>query len=212
MAVNPDSHDLDKLTRWHEGLTAAARSPFPVCALFLVSGDNTFVRHGVPSERVIEENDIIILCELAGVHRRYVGPLFRTFYLGDPPEELVTHSEIAREMLEALFHSLRPGRTSDEVESDIVAVARKSGLEEGVSVRTGYSVGLNFPPDWGEGVFLDLNAGNETPIQAGMVFHVPQTIRLGDSLPTAISETLVVTENGAEALTDFEPRDLVVLS
>ena len=38
MAETPDSHDLDKLTKWHEGLTSAADSRFPVCALFLVSG------------------------------------------------------------------------------------------------------------------------------------------------------------------------------
>ena len=38
MAETPDSHDLDKLIKWHEGLTSAADSRFPVCALFLVSG------------------------------------------------------------------------------------------------------------------------------------------------------------------------------
>ena len=38
MAVNPDSHDLDKLARWHEGLTAEDGNRFPVCAVFLVSG------------------------------------------------------------------------------------------------------------------------------------------------------------------------------
>ena len=40
MAETPDSHDLDKLTRWHEGLTSAAGGRFPVCALFLASGDD----------------------------------------------------------------------------------------------------------------------------------------------------------------------------
>ncbi len=37
MAESPDSHDLDKLTRWHEGLTSQTGEGFPVCALFLVS-------------------------------------------------------------------------------------------------------------------------------------------------------------------------------
>ena len=40
MTETPDSHDLDKLTRWHEGLTSAAGGRFPVCALFLVSGED----------------------------------------------------------------------------------------------------------------------------------------------------------------------------
>ena len=40
MPETPDSHDLDKLTRWHDGLTSAASEGFPVCALFLVSGED----------------------------------------------------------------------------------------------------------------------------------------------------------------------------
>ena len=36
----PDSHDLGKLTRWHEGLVSESGDSFPVCALFLASGDD----------------------------------------------------------------------------------------------------------------------------------------------------------------------------
>ncbi|HAA96142.1 MAG TPA: hypothetical protein DCE26_10715 [Dehalococcoidia bacterium] len=34
----PDSHDLDKLTRWHQGLVSDTGDAFPVCALFLAAG------------------------------------------------------------------------------------------------------------------------------------------------------------------------------
>ncbi len=34
----PDSHDLGKLTKWHDGLASATRPVFPVCALFLAGG------------------------------------------------------------------------------------------------------------------------------------------------------------------------------
>jgi hypothetical protein len=40
MAETPDSHDLDKLTKWHEGLTSVTGQGFPVCALFLASGED----------------------------------------------------------------------------------------------------------------------------------------------------------------------------
>ena len=40
MEETPDSHDLDKLTRWHEGLASASGGKFPVCALFLASGED----------------------------------------------------------------------------------------------------------------------------------------------------------------------------
>ncbi|MDA0264308.1 MAG: hypothetical protein O3A93_08065 [Chloroflexi bacterium] len=43
MAATPDSHDLDKLNRWHEGLNSdsgKSESSFPVCAVFLVSSND----------------------------------------------------------------------------------------------------------------------------------------------------------------------------
>lgn len=77
--------------------------------------------------------------------------------------------------------------------------------------RAGYSVGLNFPPGWGAGVFLDLRTGSETVLQEGMVLHLPQTMRVGESTPTAMSETVLVTEGGCEMLTDFRSCDLIVV-
>jgi hypothetical protein len=41
-------------------------------------------------------------------------------------------------------------------------------------------------------VFLDLRTGNETVLQEGMVFHRPQRMRVGESTPTAVSETVLV--------------------
>lgn len=40
MAQTPDSHDLDKLNRWLQGLNAKSSQTFPVCALFLTSGED----------------------------------------------------------------------------------------------------------------------------------------------------------------------------
>jgi Xaa-Pro aminopeptidase len=62
-----------------------------------------------------------------------------------------------------------------------------------VHKRAGYSVGLNFPLGWGAGVFFDLRTGNETVPQEGMVFHLPQTMRVCESTSTAVSETMLVT-------------------
>ena len=114
-------------------------------------------------------------------------------------------------MLAALLEALRPGRTSHEVNAAAVSASRPVAGDVSILKRAGYSVGLNFAPDWGEGVFLDLCTGNHTEIEAGMVFHMPQTMRVGDALPTAISETVLVTDSGCEVLTEFEPRDLIVV-
>lgn len=177
--------------------------------LFLSSGDRTFIRHAVPQDRIMQNGETILI-EVTGVHWRYAGPLFRTISLGKPSDELRAHSDVANEMLEALISAIKPGATSHEVHSAAVRAADKSGIAAGIKKRSGYSIGLNFPPDWGEGVFLDLKEGDETVMEPGMVFHMPQAMRIGDSVPTTVSETVMVTETGCEVLTKFGKRDLLV--
>ena len=178
--------------------------------LLLSSGARTYIRHAVPQEKVIDPGDNVLV-ELTGVTWRYAGPLFRTISVGPPSAELVEHSNVARDMLDALIDGIRPGRTSHEVNAVAVEISRRASQDVSVLKRAGYSVGLNFAPDWGEGGFLDLRTNNDTVLEAGMVFHLPQTVRVRDALPTAVSETVLVTETGCEVLTDFEPRNLIVV-
>jgi hypothetical protein len=36
----PDSHDIGKLAKWYEGLVSSKEDAFPVCALFVTSGED----------------------------------------------------------------------------------------------------------------------------------------------------------------------------
>ena len=38
-------------------------------------------------------------------------------------------------------------------------------------------MGLNFAPDWGEGSFLELADDDQSVLKAGMIFHLPETVR-----------------------------------
>ena len=180
---------------------------YPGLPVFVSSGHRTMIPHAVWSGKAIESGEAVFL-EVTGVVRRYSAPIFRTYHLGRPDEALRRRADLVREMLDATIDAIGPGVTSGSVNDAAMRVARKLG--RGVTKRAGYSVGLNFPPDWGEGVFLDLKAGDETPLRPGMVFHIPQTLRLEGEAPVAISETVVVTERGRSVVTEY-PRDLIVI-
>ena len=128
--------------------------------------------------------------------------------MGRPTSALRDRASVVRDMLDATIAAIGPGVTSSSVNDAAMQVAQRLG--RGVTKRAGYSVGLNFPPDWGEGVFLDLKAGDETVLEPGMAFHIPQTLRLKGEAPVAISETVIVTEQGRSVVTDY-PRDLIVI-
>jgi Xaa-Pro dipeptidase len=176
---------------------------------FISSGDRTLLTHAIWSEKSLQQGENVFV-ELCGCVKRYAAPLFRTFSVGNPPNRLKEASDIALSMLDQVISAIRPGVTSHDVDSAAKAAVLDSDLKEGVKKRAGYSVGVNFPPDWGEGHFLDLKEGDETLLQPGMVFHVPQTFRMPGYPPVAFSETVLVTHDGYEVLTNFQ-RELVIL-
>lgn len=177
--------------------------------VFLSSGYRSLLVHAIGSDKVIEPGDNIYL-ELAGTKKRYSGPLFRTFSIGEPSKKMIELENIVHEMLEQVIEAIKPGATSHEVDAAAKSAASKAGFSKGVTKRAGYSVGINYPPDWGEGHFLELNENDQTILKPGMVFHVPQSIRWEGYPPVALSETVMVTSNGHEVLTDF-PRRLITI-
>jgi Xaa-Pro dipeptidase len=115
---------------------------------------------------------------------------------------------VCEEGLAAAMAELRPGRTCAEVHHAAQAVIDRHGYTFGYRKRTGYSIGISFAPDWGEGNILSLYRGVDVVLQPNMVFHVPITLREYAKWTVAVSETIVVTPQGPRPLGEI-PRGLV---
>jgi Xaa-Pro dipeptidase len=168
--------------------------------LFIGSGHRALIPHVNWSEKIIETGEAVLV-ELTGVTKRYAGPLFRTLVVGKPSPKMTGYAEIVDEMVDTVVGAIRPGVTSHAVNEAATAAAREAG--RGITKRAGYSIGLNFPPDWGEGLFLDLKKDDPTVLRPGMTFHIPQSMRIEGEAPIATSETVLVTDTGCEVLTHF---------
>ena len=70
-------------------------------------------------------------------------------------------------------------------------------------------MGVAFAPDWGEGAILSLFTGVQTPLEPGMVFHLPITLRDYGRYTVGVSETVIMTDTGPEPLSDL-PRSLTL--
>ncbi len=181
----------------------------------IASGPRTSLCHSTWSGRVVNRGDILNF-ELPGVVKRYCAALFRCGTIGPPVDEFVRMSGCVLETLEGVISAIRPGRTSNDVHSVHREVFAKHGYSDRLGHRTGYSLGINYPPDWGEGHIMSIWGADERPLEAGMVFHlVPGVLHLVpgerwlESYGLVISETVLVTDVGCEVVTDF-PRDLFV--
>lgn len=135
--------------------------------------------------------------ELAGVCRRYHAPLARTVTLGEPPPRLASTAALLADLMPLTLAALRPGETVAQVHRTFDTELRRHGLRK--ESRIGYSIGIGYPPDWGERT-VSLRADETTGIEPGMAFHVIFGIWM-DGWGYELSEPVVITPTGAERLT-----------
>ena len=143
--------------------------------------------------------------ELAGVYGRYHAPLARTISLGEPSQRLASTADAVGEGMQAALGALRPGMTGNDVHARFNEVIQRYGLSK--ESRIGYSIGIGYPPDWGERT-VSLRAGESTVIAEGMAFHVILGMWM-DGWGYELSEPVVVGADGAERLTDL-PQQLAI--
>lgn len=143
--------------------------------------------------------------ELAGVHHRYHAPLARTVSLGRPSAELERLAAVTVDGLDAALAELVPGRTPADAHAAFARVLAAEGLEK--KSRLGYSIGVGFPPDWGERT-VSLRADDRTELQENMTFHVIAGMWM-TGYGFEVSESVRVAPGGADVLTDA-PRRLII--
>jgi Xaa-Pro dipeptidase len=164
----------------HRALVAAG-GEYLGHALQVCSGEEAGLSFETWGRRRIRENDCVYM-EMGGTFRRYNIAMSRTVLVGRPDPRLKRMAEISRDALAA-------------------ARAKFKHL-------TGYSIGIGYPPDWGEGRLQSIKEGDPTVLEPGMVFHLIPDLKLAGLGGAVCSETLLVTDKGHEALTLY-PYDAV---
>ena len=82
-------------------------------------------------------------------------------------------------------------------------VLAKYGLEK--ESRCGYSIGIGYPPDWGEHT-LSIRKNDMTELKPNVTFHLMAGMWM-DTWGIEISESIRVTEKGCELFCNF-PRSM----
>lgn len=136
---------------------------------------------------------------LSGVLNGYYFDLSRSKAIGAPTNQQIELFEASIDIVEAAIAEIRPGVTAEAVAE--AGLAKQTALgypNDGVFSGLGHGVGLGWDAPW-------LAAGDKTIIEPGMVLCIERTIRkngyLGD-----FEETVVVTEDGCEKITDAQMR------
>ncbi|WP_432892025.1 M24 family metallopeptidase [Kribbella sp. CA-245084] len=169
---------------------------YPAIVPMLPTGDAAGTPHLTWTDRPFQAGEATTI-ELAGVYDRYHAPLARTVMLGDPPQRLRETAKVVADGMQATLSTIRAGVTGGAVHAAFNDVIAAQGLIK--DSRIGYSIGIGYPPDWGERT-VSLRPGETTVLTAGMAFHVILGMWM-DGWGYELSEPVVVTADGVERLT-----------
>ena len=134
--------------------------------------------------------------EIAGVYRRYHCPQSRTLFFGEPPAKYRAAENAVQEAVSAGLAVARPGNHCEDIANAFNDTLNRLGFEK--DSRCGYSIGLSYPPDWGERT-MSFRRGDRTVLQPGMTFHFMPAMWLDDG-GIEMTEPILITETGAECL------------
>lgn len=170
----------------------------------ILAGENASAPHLMWSERRFETGETIAL-ELAGACRHYTAGLARTMQLGAKPKRVAAVEAAVIEGMDAVLAAAKPGALAQQVEAAWRAAITRHGLKK--ESRIGYSIGVAYPPDWGEHT-ISLRQGDMTVLAPGNVLHAILGMWM-EGWGIEVSETILITETSCETLTTF-PREIFV--
>ena len=205
--ISPDVRQCDAVAEIQRTLfrgTPEYGGEYASIATLLPTGKGTSASHLTASDKKFVNGEATII-ELSGTYKRYHAPMARTINLGKPDQKKLDAMKATNEALEEGINASKPGNTANDVAEKFWGVLDKYGIKK--ESRTGYSIGIGYPPDWGEHT-LNIYKGDMTELKPNICYHMIAVMQFGD-WGVESSESIRITESGNELFCNFS-RDLHV--
>lgn len=163
------------------------------------SGPEHPLRFGRPEETWPRElrPPVAILFDFGAIHKGYCYDFGRTVFFGEPAPEYQRIYRLVMASQAAGIEAMRARQvTAAEVDRAARDVIVEAGYGETFRHRLGHGIGM----DVHEPPFL--TAGDDTILQAGMMFTVEPSIMQFDNFSARVEDVVVVRDHGGELLTD----------
>jgi Xaa-Pro dipeptidase len=171
----------------------------PAVMPYVTSGPRTMIGHATWEGRTVQPGDHIFL-EVGGCYRRYHTAMMRTVLTG-PQSDAMLHAQermiYALDMVQDVF---QPGMTVSDADNMIRNIISDNNVGAQLITRSGYSIGIAFPPSWDEGYIVSLKQGESTVLKEGMTFHIiPWMWGVEGDKTVGISDTIYITDSGCKS-------------
>jgi Xaa-Pro dipeptidase len=167
------------------------------------SGPNSANPHASPTDRKLHNGDLLVVDWGAAVDG-YISDLTRTFAVGNVDEEYRKIHQIVLEANAAGRAAAQPGVPCANVDIAARTVIEKAGYGQYFTHRTGHGIGMEPHED------PYMRGDNLQLLQPGMAFTVEPGTYLPGRNGVRIEDNMVITESGADCLSNM-PRELRVV-
>lgn len=181
-----------------------AGGDYPAIVPLLPSGSDAAAPHLTWDDEPMKSGEGTFF-EIAGVYRRYHCPLSRTVFLGEPTQTFLDAEKAVLEGMEVGLEAAKEGNLCEDIAHAFFGVLKKYGITK--DNRSGYPIGVSYPPDWGERTF-SIRPGDKTVLRENMTMHFMTGLWMED-WGFEITESIRITKSAPECLADV-PRKMVV--
>lgn len=161
----------------------------------VASGLRSALPHGVATDKVIEQGDMITL-DYGALYNGYISDITRTVAVGEPSEKM---KEIYQTVLDAQIlgvEKIGPGMTGIEADAIARDYIKSKGYGEAFGHSTGHGIGLEVHEGPG------LSFKSQTVLEPGMAVTVEPGIYLPGIGGVRIEDDILITESGNVRLTN----------
>ena len=169
----------------------------------VVSGKNSSLPHGVPTDKRIENGDFITM-DFGAVVNGYRSDMTRTVAIGEITDKQRLVYDTVLKAQSVSLKSIKPQTECKEIDRIARDIISDAGFGNCFGHGLGHSVGLDIHEN------PALNARDTTPLQKGMIMTVEPGIYIENEFGVRIEDMVVVTEDGCQNLT-HSPKELIIL-
>ena len=166
-------------------------------------GPNAANPHASPSDRKLQAGDLLVV-DWGATYDGYISDLTRTLAVGEVEEEYKKIHKIVQEANAAGRLAAKPGVPCANVDQAAREVIEKSGYGVYFTHRTGHGIGMEGHEE------PYMRGDNMQLLEPGMAFTVEPGIYLPNRNGVRIEDNVVITETGADILSDM-PREIRVV-
>jgi len=166
-------------------------------------GPNSANPHASPTARKLQAGDLLVV-DWGATYDGYISDLTRTFAVGEVDEEYQKIHEIVQAANAAGRGAAKPGVPCAAVDQAAREVIENSGYGVYFTHRTGHGIGMEGHEE------PYMRGDNMQLLEPGMAFTVEPGIYLPNRNGVRIEDNVVITETGADVLSDM-PREFRVV-